>query len=256
MDERAFISPRPGQAAARGGERPLLPLDVSGLVYEKRGQRIIDALDWRLSASGISVIMGPNGAGKSVLLRLVHGLLRPTAGTISWNGQAMSDDLRRRQGLVFQSPVLLRRTVGANMRFALKLRGLPHDGAAIAAALAPAGLAALAARPAGVLSGGERQRLAMARALALSPQVLMLDEPTVSLDPASTAAVEALVATARGRGVKVILVTHDIGQARRLADDVTFLHRGRVFETTPAAKFFNEPASEAARTYLDGRILL
>jgi tungstate transport system ATP-binding protein len=260
MSEDAAISAMDAPALARRGEAaavsPQLPLVVSGLVYEKGGQRIIDDLSVRVPSPGVTVIMGPNGAGKSVLLRLLHGLLRPTAGGILWNGQVADDDLRRRQALVFQSPVLLRRTVAGNIRFVLKLRGLPHDDEAVASALSVAGLTDLAPRSARVLSGGEKQRLAMARALALSPDVLMLDEPTVSLDPASTAAVEALVTTARGRGVKVVLVTHDIGQARRLADDVVFLHRGRISEMATAAAFFAGANSKEARAYLDGRILI
>ena len=260
MSERAAISSMDASALARDGEpvtaSAQLPLAVSGLVFEKGGQRIIDDLSLRIPSPGVTVVMGPNGAGKSVLLRLLHGLLRPTAGTVLWNGQAVDDALRRRQALVFQAPVLLRRTVGANIRFVLKLRGMPHDDKAVAAALSVAGLAALADRPARVLSGGEKQRLAMARALALNPDVLLLDEPTVSLVPASTVAIEALVITARGRGVKVILVTHDIGQARRLADDVIFLHRGRIYEMAPAAGFFPRPAPAAARPSLHGRILI
>lgn len=250
--EAPALARKEGQVAAS----PQLPLEADGLVYQKGGQRIIDDLSLRIASPGVTVVMGPNGAGKSVLLRLAHGLLRADAGSISWNGRAPDDALRRRQALVFQAPVLLRRSVAANIRFVLKLRGLPHGEAEVASALSVAGLAGLAARPARVLSGGEKQRLAMARALALNPEVLLLDEPTVSLDPASTAAVEALVATARGHGVKVILVTHDIGQARRLADDVVFLHRGRGGETAPAESFFAGPQSVAARAYLEGHIVL
>ena len=122
--------------------------------------------------------------------------------------------------------------------------------------LAAAGLAGLARSPARLLSGGEQQRLAMARALSLAPEVLLLDEPTANLDPASTLAIEQLVQTAHDEGRKIVLVTHDVGQARRLADEVVFLHRGRVEEQSPAGSFFDAPASAQARAFLEGRLVL
>jgi tungstate transport system ATP-binding protein len=201
------------------------------------------------------MVMGPNGAGKSLLLRLLHGLLTPSSGQVLWHGRPLDDDLRRRQAMVFQRPVLLRRSVAANIRFVLKLRGLaaPERTAEI---LHEVGLGKQAGQPARLLSGGEQQRLSLARALALEPEVLLLDEPTASLDPASTAAIETIVQGAHRRGTKVIFVTHDIGQARRLADDVVFLNRGRLLEHTPAPQFFGNPVSQPARDYLAGRLIL
>ncbi len=157
--------------------------------------------------------------------------------------------------MVFQRPVLLRRSVAANIRFALKLRGTatPYRVTEI---LGEVGLAAQSNQPARLLSGGEQQRLSLARALALDPRVLFLDEPTASLDPASTAAIEAIVLRAHQRGTKIVFVTHDLGQARRLADDVVFLNRGRLIEHTPAQRFFDDPGSETARDYLAGRLIL
>jgi tungstate transport system ATP-binding protein len=174
---------------------------------------------------------------------------------VLWGGRPLDDALRRRQAMVFQRPVLLRRSVAANIRFALKLS---HQAApdSILAILREVGLEAQAGQPARLLSGGEQQRLSLARALALEPQVLFLDEPTASLDPASTAAIETIVKQARDRGTKIIFVTHDVGQARRLADEVVFLDRGRLTEHTPAGRFFDNPASEAAREYLAGRLVL
>ncbi len=233
----------------------LLPLAVEGLGYEVRGNRLLDGLDLRLADPGVTVIMGPNGAGKSLLLRLTHGLLEPTAGRVRWNGAPLDESLRRRQALVFQRPVLLRRSVRANLEFVLRLRGGKGERTA-SYWLDHVGLAGMAERPARRLSGGEQQRLAMARALALGPEVLLMDEPTASLDPASTATIESLVAEARRAGTKVIFVTHDIGQARRLADDVVFLHRGRLMEHTAASTFFANPVSDAARNYLAGRLVL
>lgn len=245
---------RPDDPAGTGGS--LLPLAVRGLVYEAGGKRIIDGLDLDLAGGGISAIMGPNGAGKSVLLRLVHGLIAPLSGRITWGGRPVDAAVRARQALVFQKPVLLRRSVAANLRFALSLRPFPDRAQRLARALDLAGLAALAGQPARVLSGGEQQRLALARALALEPEVLLLDEPTASLDPASVLAIEEIVRAARAQGATILLVTHDVGQARRLADQVIFLHGGRLAESAPAGTFFAAPASDEARAYLDGRILV
>lgn len=241
-----------------GTIRPaLLPLKVRGLVFEAGGRRIIDHVDLDLAGGGgITVILGPNGAGKSMLLRLLHGLIAPSAGSIVWGGNVIDETVRRRQAMVFQKPVLLRRSVAANLRFAAGLRGVGERAARVAAMLELAGLADLAGHPARVLSGGEQQRLALARALLLEPEVLMLDEPTASLDPASVLAIEAIVTAARARGATILLVTHDIGQARRLADEVVFLHRGRVAEQASAATFFTASATPQARAYLEGRIVI
>ncbi|HEY5720378.1 MAG TPA: ATP-binding cassette domain-containing protein, partial [Gammaproteobacteria bacterium] len=162
---------------------------------------------------------------------------------------------RQQQALVFQRPVLLRRSVAANLEFVLGLRG-PVDRERCRVLLRHVGLEARARQPARLLSGGEQQRLALARALALEPRVLFLDEPTASLDPASTATIERLVREAQAAGTKVVYVTHDIGQARRLADEVVFLHRGRLLEQTPAAGFFERPVSGEARDYLAGRLVV
>ena len=241
-----------------GNAPPLLPLAVSQLVYAINGTRLINGIDLTLTAGPHTVIMGANGAGKSLLLRLLHGLLTPTSGRIQWGNTLLSEVVRQRQAMVFQRPVLLRRSVKANLRFALELRrGTPNGRVQrLKQLLELAGLAAAANRPARVLSAGEQQRLAMVRALSLEPEVLFLDEPTASLDPASVAAIETLIRTADTRGVKIILVTHDIGQARRLADDIVFIHHGQITEHTPASEFFEHPHSEPARAYLEGRIVL
>ena len=236
----------------------LLPLAVEGLVFEAGGRRLIDGLDLQLQAGPLTVVLGPNGAGKSLLLRLLHGLIAPAAGRISWAGRAPDRALRLRQALVFQRPVLLRRSVAANLRYALAAHGIrgAERQARAEQWLARAGLAALARRPARLLSGGEQQRLALARALACAPEVLLLDEPTASLDPASALAIETLIGAARDAGTKVVLVTHDLAQARRLAEQVVFLDRGRVEEVAPAAAFFDRPASERARAFVAGRLLV
>lgn len=245
----------PHEATAGRTASSLLPLTVSGLCFAAGGRRLIDGMDLTLADSGTTVIMGPNGAGKSLLIRLLHGLLIPQAGHIKWNGQSAGDATRARQAMVFQKPVVLRRSVAANMDFVLKLRGRADAGVRDNL-LSEAGLLDKARQPARALSGGEQQRLAMVRALASQPEVLFLDEPTASLDPASVQMIEALVANARKAGVKVLMVTHDQGQARRLAQDVVFIHHGRVTEHSPAATFFDQPVSVQAQDYLAGKIVL
>lgn len=233
----------------------VLPARARGLVFEAGGKRLIDGIDLTLEAGTVTVVMGPNGAGKSLLLRLLHGMLTPSAGQVLWGGSPIDENVRKRQAMVFQHPVLLRRSVAANIDFVLNLRGeaTPERRGKF---LALAGLDAQANQPARLLSGGERQRLAMARALALDPEVLFMDEATASLDPASAAAIEDLVRRAHAAGTKIVFVTHDPGQARRLAGDVVFVHRGKVVEHSPASRFFARAASKQARDYLAGRIVL
>lgn len=231
----------------------LLPLKVRDLVLRLGESTILDRLVLDLGATGCTMILGPNGAGKSLLLKLLHGLIQPTSGRIEWGGKVPSE-VTVRQALVFQKPVLLRRSVAANIDFVLKARGKP--AARRDDWLDHVGLGHKADQPARQLSGGEAQRLALARALATDPEVLFLDEPTASLDPASVAVIEKIVREACARGVRIVFVTHDMGQARRMADDVVFLHRGQVTEHCPAADFFPAPRSNAARDYLNGRIVV
>ncbi len=233
----------------------LLPLAIDSLCYEIDRERLIDDFSLRVESRGISVIMGANGAGKSLLLRLIHGLLTPTSGGIRWGGAALDTSVRKRQALVFQKPVLLRRSVAANLDFVLKPRGGDYR-AKRDAILQEAGLYRQRQQPARLLSGGEQQKLALARALATEPGVLLLDEPCASIDAASTLQIETLLEHTRERGVKIILVTHDVGQARRLADDVAFVHHGRLLEYRPATEFFDSPSSAEAAAYLDGRIVV
>jgi tungstate transport system ATP-binding protein len=222
-------------------------LRAEGLCFAARGVAILDDVSFTLGSGTPSLIIGPNGAGKSVLLRLLHRLLAPSAGLVVTAGLG-------RQAMVFQKPVLLRRSVAQNIAHALSLAGIA-DAARIPAALEEVGLLHLADRPARKLSGGEQQRVALARALALRPEVLFLDEPTASLDPAATRAVEGIVARAAARGVKIVMTTHDLHQARRLAGEILLLHRGRLIEQASAAIFFSQPQSAEARAFLRGDIL-
>ncbi|MEQ8818476.1 MAG: ATP-binding cassette domain-containing protein [Thalassobaculum sp.] len=248
--------PATGVDAATGAGA-VLPLRGSGLTIRRAGRTLLDRVDIAVEPGPLTVIMGPNGAGKSLLLRVLATLVRPDEGIVTWAGTLPDRARAPRLGFVFQKPVMLRRSAIENVRYALKVAGVPRaerDRRA-AEALAAAGLERLAASPARVLSGGEQQRLAIARALAVRPEVLLLDEPTANLDPGATQAIEAQVAAAHRAGTKVVFVTHDIGQARRLADEVVFVHHGRIAERAPAGRFFTEPSSEAAIAFTEGRLL-
>ncbi len=247
--------------ATRDGayEASILPLEMREVVYEVAGARLIDGLSLRIEQGPRTLILGPNGAGKSLLLRLAHGLIRPTRGEVLWRNRKITGAGRgpRRQAMVFQKPVLLRRSVQANLDHALALHRVDGDQrrARRDEALEATGLAGRARQAARSLSGGEQQRLALARAWALKPQVLFLDEPTSALDPASTRAVEEIVEALHGAGTKIVMTTHDLGQARRLADEVLFINRGRLVEQGPADRFFEQPQSREAQAYLSGELL-
>lgn len=235
---------------------PILPLVVEALSFAAGGRLLLQEVSFRLEAGPATIVLGPNGAGKSLLLRLCHGLLPATSGAVRWLGPG-GHSAAQRQAMVFQRPVMLRRSAAANVHYALKLRGIPRAEREplVAEALKRAGLRKLAQAPARVLSGGEQQRLALARAWATRPQVLFLDEPSASLDPAATRAVEEMVQAIQAAGTKVVMTTHDLGQARRLAGEVLFLHRGRLIEQAPAAEFFSQPASAEARAFVAGELL-
>jgi tungstate transport system ATP-binding protein len=238
-------------------EALVLPVTASGIVLARHGRRLLDVPELQFGGTGLTVVLGPNGAGKSLLLRVLAGLVEPDAGTVAWAGRPPDRGRAPRLGFVFQRPVLLRRSARANIVYALKVTGMPAGlrAARADAVLAAARLEAIAASPARLMSGGEQQRLALARALALEPELLFLDEPTTSLDPASTKAIEDMLRTAALAGTRIVLVTHDTAQARRLADEVVFLHQGRVLERADARNFFRKSASREARAYLDGAIL-
>jgi tungstate transport system ATP-binding protein len=233
----------------------ILPLRLESVSYEAGGKRLIDGVSLTLAAGPRTVILGPNGAGKSLLMRLCHGLISPSAGRIDWLG-AGSGDARQRQAMVFQRPVMLRRSAAANIAYALKLRRVNRGERADRALrmLERTGLGGLAGQPARSLSGGEQQRLALARAWATAPEMLFLDEPTASLDPAATSAVEDIVAQMHATGTKIVMTTHDLAQARRIADEIVFLHRGRLLEQRPAAAFFAEPATQEAAAFIAGEL--
>ena len=233
----------------------ILPLRLDEVSFVAGGRAIVDRVSLELDAGPRTIILGPNGAGKSVLMRLCHGLLAPTSGRIEWASVERPGE-RRRQAMVFQRPVMLRRSAIANIEYALGLAGVfaIERVRQARAALESVGLAHLAERSARVLSGGEQQRLALARAWALRPEVLFLDEPTASLDPGASAEVERIVQAIHAAGTKIVMCTHNLGQARRLGDEILFLNQGRLTERAPVERFFDAPASAEARGFIKGEL--
>jgi tungstate transport system ATP-binding protein len=231
-----------------------LPIVCRDVEVVRDGVRLVADIDLAIARGTYTTILGPNGAGKSTLLRLLHGLLAPSGGSIRWGAHEARP---AGQAMVFQRPVHLRRSAAANIRYALSLAGVrgADADARIAEALADVGLAHLSSRSARVLSGGEQQRLALARAWALRPEVLFLDEPTASLDPKATRAVEDIVRSIHGRGTTIVMTTHNLAQAKRLADDVVFLQDGRQVEQSPAREFFVSPRTAEAEAFLEGERL-
>ncbi len=242
----------PGQAASHAG------IEVEGLRIGHNGGTLLDVSYLALTGPGPTMILGPNGAGKSLLLRCLHGLIAPDAGSVRQDGVPMGAVERARQAMVFQKPVLLRRSVAANLDYVLRRRSLGRAArkARIAELLAEGGLAGKARQGARSLSGGEAQRLAILRALAAEPRILFLDEPTSALDPAATQGIETMILRAARRGTRIVMVTHDIGQARRLGHDVAIMHRGRVVEHGLAHDLFAAPQTDTTRRFLAGALVI
>ena len=233
----------------------ILPLALDNVSYASNGQSIISNVTLTIDAEPSTIILGANGAGKSVLMRLMHGLLSPSAGRVRWN-EPDAASVRRRQAMVFQRPVMLRRSALANVLYALSLAGVPaaEREAQALVALDEVGLRHLAHRPARVLSGGEQQRLALARAWALHPEVLFLDEPTANLDPGAAREIETVIRAFDAAGTKIVMATHNLGQARRVGDEVIYLQAGRVMERAPIEQFFARPASAEAAAFMKGEL--
>jgi tungstate transport system ATP-binding protein len=236
----------------------ILPVTMSGVSLTRGDKRVLKDIDCRFDVTPArTLIIGPNGAGKSLLLRVCHGIVAPDEGTVHWAGGSDRRIRAMAQAMVFQRPVLLRRSARGNIDLALKIHGVKarRRRERVADALDRTGLTRLADTPARALSFGEQQRLALARAIALEPQVLFLDEPTASLDPAAAHLVEDIVEELSESGIKIIMTSHDLNQARRLADEVIFMHRGRIKERAPAHSFFANPENDLARAFLEGELL-
>ncbi|GJE15995.1 ATP-binding cassette domain-containing protein [Methylobacterium marchantiae] len=232
---------------------PSVPIAIERLRYRVGDLPILNGVDITVTSPGITAIIGANGAGKSVLLRLIDGLLVPTSGTIRIGASAGS---RPGTAFVFQRPGMVRASVAANVSLALAPLGLDagERRERVRAALDHVGLGDRAGAPATRLSGGEQQRLALARAWARKPDLLLLDEPTANLDPASAQAIEELVASMARAGTKVVLVSHNLGQVMRLAEDVVVLADGLAVEHGPARSLLSSPRSPQARAYLAGEL--
>ncbi|MBM3529958.1 MAG: ATP-binding cassette domain-containing protein [Alphaproteobacteria bacterium] len=233
-----------------------LPLELRDVSVRAGATQILDGVTVAFSPGAPTVLIGPNGSGKTTLLRTAMGLIEPSGGRVTWGGRERVPPMRR--AIVFQRPAMLRRSAAANVEYALSSADVPRAQRPkrVEELLALVGLSGFDARAARRMSGGEQQRLALARALAREPEVLLLDEPTASLDPAATKAIEDVVRAVAARGIKIVMSTHDLGEARRLAGDVVLLHRGRVIEHGPADEFFAAPKTEDARRFMAGELLI
>ena len=236
----------------------MLPLILENLGFYAGGREIIQSISCEIAAGTRTVILGPNGAGKSVLMRLCHGLLVPTSGRVRWQQDTKAQRARRARGqaMVFQRPIVLRRSVMANVVYALRLAGIAPEECRRRAQkmLEAVDMTHLAERPARVLSGGEQQRLALARAWALEPEVLFLDEPTANLDPHATRNIERIIGAIHASGTKIIMTTHSLGQARRLGDEILFLSAGHLVERANVDEFFKHPRTPEAVAFLRGEL--
>jgi len=235
---------------------PALPLHIDHLHVIRKGNLLLSDIDYTIDTHGVTIILGPNGAGKSLLLQIAHGLVEPSEGSLKWNRQKPQPQQSWR-AFVFQKPVLLRRSVRANIEYVLSLHNIakPKHNALIQEALYHTGLTHLADRNARVLSGGEKQRLSIARAWVLQPKVILLDEPTAELDPVGTAYIEKLIETIANEDTKILMTTHDLGQAQRLANDILFLHKGKLLEYSSAKDFFTKPTTTTAQNFIEGKLL-
>ncbi|MGE4609970.1 MAG: ATP-binding cassette domain-containing protein [Paracoccaceae bacterium] len=230
-------------------------LTVQQVEVRRDGECLLGPLDFTLESQGITAILGHNGAGKSLLLHLIHGQFAESKGKVLWNGKP-ARSTRRTRSLMFQTIPLMRRSVAANVEFPLIAQGIPHTERAIRVneALKIARLSRNPAIPAASLSGGEKQRMSLARALVTRPQVVLLDEPSASLDPASTKELESSLREVANSGVKVLIATHDLMQARRLADDVLVFAEGDLLVQQGAVTFFASTHDGPVGDFLEGRL--
>lgn len=233
----------------------ILPLELSGVVARVQGKQLLGPVDLTIGEAGLTVVMGPNGAGKTTLLRVMHGLRRISAGTVRWAVDEV--ETRRKQAFVFQSPIMMRRRVIDSIAFPLILHGVDKRSAKRQAEdwAIRVGLGHVLHDWAQMISGGEKQKLAVARALINEPEILFLDEPCANLDGRSTREIEAVLKQAELAGTRIIMATHNLGQARRLASDVIFVHGGKILETTPANTFFDTPQTPQAKAFIQGDIV-
>ncbi|MGR3660283.1 MAG: ABC transporter ATP-binding protein [Paracoccaceae bacterium] len=234
---------------------PILPLILTEATVKRRGKTLVGPITYTIEPTGFTIIVGPNGSGKTSLLRMMHGLERLNSGTAIW---AEPDaEAQRRQAYVFQTPIMMRRSVRDNLTFPLTTHGTSKTSARMQADewLRRINLSDARDRQAPLLSGGEKQKLALARALIRQPDVLFLDEPCANLDGRATREIEEILHHAEDNGVRIIMATHDMGQARRLATEVLFIHKGRIHETANAERFFEHTQTPEAKAFLKGDIV-
>jgi len=233
----------------------ILPLTLTDATAHMRGKKLVGPVSLSLAATGFTMIIGPNGAGKTTLLRLMHGLQRCTKGEVSW---AVSPaQARHRQGFVFQSPIMMRRRVSDSLAYPLRLRGMSKSAALEKATQCAQDfeLSELLDNWAPMLSGGEKQKLSLARALITEPEILFLDEPCANLDGRATREIEGILQNVKTNGTRLVMSTHNMGQAKRLADDVVFMLHGAVHEHRNATQFFEAPITPEADAFIKGDIV-
>ncbi|WP_443643240.1 ATP-binding cassette domain-containing protein [Candidatus Levibacter sp. Uisw_134_01] len=237
------------------GAHDLTPIQFKDLSVILGQKIILDKINCKIKSNSITAVLGPNGAGKSIFLQTINGLFSIQSGRLNFNLMEISQEIRKQQAMVFQNPVLLRRTVIANLQFISNLRN-KESNRLLKKILSKVGLEGYEKKPARLLSGGEKQRLSMARALIINPNLLLLDEPTANLDPYSLKLIEDLVLEENSIGKTIIFTTHDMSQAKRLATDVIFLNKGKVLEQTISKTFFKSPKTLEAQKYINGEILI
>ncbi len=227
--------------------RPILPLKIEQLCYQHKGKMLLQGIDITLAQQGISIILGANGAGKTLLLQSISGLIAVSSGRLCWHSHPAPKD----QTMVFQQPLLLQRSVRANIEYVLAPLPKRERRQQAQQALAWAGCETLAEHFAPRLSTGQRQLVALARARALQPQLLLLDEPCANLDPNTSLQVENLIRDLQAQGCKILMTTHNLAQAKRLADDILFIDKGQLLEHSPASLFFQQPLSPQATNFME-----
>ena len=233
----------------------MFPLITENLVVKFEGKHILGPIDLKIDKGDIAVILGPNGSGKTSLLKALHGILKPKEGTIRWS--CLKTESIRKQMFVFQTPIMLRRSVFENLTYPLLLRKISKEQVNYRAArwLDRIDLRMSMQVPATRLSGGEKQKLALARALITEPEMLFLDEPCASLDGKTTYEIESLLQSCVANGTTIMMSTHDIGQAKRLAKNIYFLNKGILESIQPAKTFFIKPLSRNASKFIAGDIV-
>lgn len=235
--------------------KSLTPIVISNLSLLLGKIKILDEINCKIINKSIIAVLGPNGAGKSMFLKTINGLIGVEYGKINFNSREIDDHIRKDTAIVFQKPTLLRRTVLENLQFVLS-KNNKKSNLEILKLLHRVGLDTFKDRPARLLSGGEQQRLSLARALLINPSLLLLDEPTANLDPYSLNLIEEIVLAENKKGKTIILTTHDLGQAKRLAKEILFFNKGKLLEQTNAQNFFLKPKTKEAQNYINGKILL